>query len=206
MSEVTAIILAAGLSRRMGPRNKLLLPINGVPMIRHMVDTYRMVTDGPVWVVTGHDADAVTACLVNCDVRLVHNPNYADGQQTSVACGLRALTQADQILIGLGDQPALTQRDLRRLLNTHKAADSGRISIPLLDGQRGNPIIVPWRLRDRLLSDPKSPGCKSFTRTHPDDVQFHTLPSPGFYEDVDTPDAYAALGAAEREDTSSKPS
>ncbi|WP_415404645.1 nucleotidyltransferase family protein [Tateyamaria sp. SN3-11] len=202
MRDVIAIILAAGLSRRMGARNKLLLPINGVPMIRHMVTTYHAVTDGPVLVVTGHEANAIVACLDGCDIQVAHNPFYAEGQQTSVACGLRAVTQAKQILIGLGDQPALTSRDLQTLLDAHKAADPRRISIPLLDGQRGNPILVPGVLRDRLLADPRSPGCKTFTRANPDHVQFHALPAAGFYTDVDTPEAYDALSATKLEGTS----
>ncbi|WP_299298148.1 nucleotidyltransferase family protein [uncultured Tateyamaria sp.] len=195
MPDVAAIILAAGLSRRMGKRNKLLLPVGGVPMIRHVVSTYLAVVDGPVVVVTGHKADLVEASLDGCDVEIAHNATFADGQQTSVACGLRAVPQAGRILIGLGDQPTLTKRDLQDLLDAQKAAETSRISIPLLNEQRGNPILVPGTLRDRLLADPRSPGCKTFTRVHPEHVQFHALPSPGFYADIDTPDAYRALTA-----------
>lgn len=201
MRDITAIILAAGLSRRMGGRNKLLLHINGVPMIRHMVDTYRAVTDGPVLVVTGHEAETVAASLAGCDAQTVYNPAFADGQQTSVACGLRAAGGTEHILIGLGDQPRLTCGDLMDLLAAHKAADPARISIPMMDERRGNPIVVPAVLRDRLLADPRSPGCKTFTRTQPEHVQFHALPSPGFYADVDTPEAYDALAAPDLEET-----
>lgn len=201
MRDVTAIILAAGLSRRMGGRNKLLLPINGVPMIRHMVNTYRAVTDGPVLVVTGHEAETVAASLAGSEAQTVYNPAFSDGQQTSVACGLRAAKGAGQILIGLGDQPRLTHGDLKDLLAAHRAADPARISIPMMDEHRGNPIVVPAVLRDRLLADPRSPGCKTFTRTHPEHVQFHALPSPGFYADLDTPEAYDALTAHDLEET-----
>jgi len=199
MADVAVIILAAGLSRRMGARNKLLLPVGGVPMIRHMVATYSLVADGPVVVVTGHEADAIKASLDGCDIEIVHNADYAGGQQTSVACGLRAVPDADQILIGLGDQPTLTVSDLHSLLGAHKAADPGRISIPLLNEQRGNPILVPGSLRGRLLADPRSPGCKTFTRANPEHVQFQALASAAFYADVDTPDAYAALTAGTSE-------
>lgn len=63
MRDVTALILAAGLSQRIGDRNKLLLPVNGVPMIRHVVNVYRGVTGEPVVVVMGHEAEAVNAAL-----------------------------------------------------------------------------------------------------------------------------------------------
>ncbi|MEP1964926.1 nucleotidyltransferase family protein [Tateyamaria sp.] len=197
MRDICAIILAAGLSRRMGTRNKLLLPIDGVPMIRHVVDVYRATIDGPIIAVTGHEADAVESALAGSGVQTVFNPDYAQGQPTSVACGLRQAPNGRDILIGLGDQPLLTRDDLHTLRSAHNAADPARISIPMSDTQRGNPIAVPATLKARLLEDPRSPGCKKFTRENPDHVQFHALSAPGFYADVDTPEAYDQLSTHE---------
>lgn len=201
MGNVTTIILAAGLSRRMGARNKLLLPVSDVPMIRHMVGVYRAATCGRVIVVTGHQADKIEGALEGSGVETRLNPDFEQGQPTSVACGLRAANHSDDILIGLGDQPLLKVEDIQSLLAAHEAADRSRISIPALDQQRGNPILVPSNLRARLLADPRSPGCKKFTRTHPEHVQFHQLASPGFFTDVDTPEAYTALKAGALEET-----
>lgn len=195
MGEVCAIILAAGLSRRMGARNKLLLPIGGVPMIRHVVSVYQQVTDCVI-VVTGHESDAVEAALDDSGAKTVFNPDYAQGQPTSVARGLRAAPSAATLLMGLGDQPYLTRDDLQSLIEAHHGGDPNRISIPMHDTHRGNPIALPASLRGRLLADRKSPGCKSFTRAHPEHVQFHALAAPGFYTDVDTPEAYRALSDA----------
>lgn len=201
MTDVTTILLAAGLSRRMGAPNKLLLPIADTPMIRHMVDIYCTATGGRVIVVTGHQADQIETALKGSGADTVFNPDFDQGQPTSVACGLRAATDCETILIGLGDQPLLTPGDIRSLLAAHTAADTARISIPALGQQRGNPIVVPASLRAQLLADPKSPGCKSFTRSHPNHVQFHPLTAPGFYADVDTPQAYAAFTATTPEHT-----
>lgn len=201
MTDVTAIILAAGLSRRMGARNKLLLPVDGVPMIRHMVGIYTEVTQRSVVVVTGHAAQEVSAALKGSSAQIAFNPDYADGQQTSVACGLRAATGGSDVLIGLGDQPRLTPDDLRALLAGHTASDSTRISIPGNAERRGNPIVIPAALRPRLLADPKSPGCKTFTRKHSDLVQFHPLQAPGFFADIDTPEDYQIMLDATREET-----
>lgn len=63
MHETHTILLAAGLSRRMGAQNKLLLPIQGSPMVRHMAELYLRATSGPVTVVTGHDAPAILDAL-----------------------------------------------------------------------------------------------------------------------------------------------
>lgn len=200
MTRMTSIVLAAGLSRRMGAQNKLLLPIGGMPLIRHMVDVYRTATDGRVVVVTGYQAEKVEEALSGSGADLIFNADFEQGQPTSVACGLRAGGGADQTLIGLGDQPLLTANDLGSLLAAHASGDPVRISIPAKGDRRGNPIVVPALLRERLLADPRSPGCRRFTRAHPEHVQFHPLDSPGFYADLDTPEAYAAFCAGALED------
>lgn len=198
MNNLSTVILAAGLSRRMGTDNKLLLPVCGVPMICHMVDVYSAVTDGAVIVVTGHEAQRIEDAFEGRDVHTVFNPDYNLGQQTSVACGLKAAPEDHDLLIGLGDQPLLRERDLHALLDVHRA-QPGQISIPRHADQRGNPIVIPAALRAQLLADPRAPGCRSFTRQNPKQVQFHDLSAPGFYADIDTPEAYAAFDRGTQE-------
>jgi len=186
-----AIILAAGLSRRMGARNKLLLPINGKPMIRYVVETYLAVVDAQVYVVTGFEADKIEAVLAGLPIRFVHNADYEAGQPFSVRAGLLAAPDAQNFLIGLGDQPHLTAGDLRTLITAHMAADIQKISIPYNGSTRGNPIIVPAALCTQLLADQANPGCGKFTRASPELVQHVPVTQPGFFNDIDTPAAFA---------------
>lgn len=79
---VGAIILAAGLSRRMATRNKLLLPVDAageMPMIRHVVETYLAAVDGEVCVVKGFEAPRIATALVGLPLRVLHNPDYEKG-------------------------------------------------------------------------------------------------------------------------------
>lgn len=197
MIKTATILLAAGLSRRMGAHNKLLLPVGGIPMIRHMVNIYAAATSGPILVVTGHERNKIELALNGSIASTVFNPDFELGQPTSVACGLKNSPDADVVLMGLGDQPLLRPADLTALINSHNTGDAGRISIPQHGPNRGNPIVIPYRLRPRLLQDPRAPGCKKFTREHPEFVQFHDLPARGFYTDVDTPEAYDELSHLE---------
>ena len=190
MTETTAILLAAGQSTRMGAQNKLLLEINGVPMIRHIVEQYQSAIDGPVLVVLGHEEKLVKAALDGTGADTVFNADFAEGQFTSVATGLRNAVDAETVLIGLGDQPLLRHKDITALLTSHRVANPGKISIPVNEGARGNPLVVPRSLRARLLEDPKKPGCQKFTRTHPELVQELPLQSPGLFIDVDTPEDF----------------
>lgn len=191
MAEIGAILLAAGLSRRMGPQNKLLLPIAARPMILHVAQTYLSAIDGTLTVVVGHEANAVRAALSDLPLNMVENPDFADGQPTSVAAGLRHAPEADLLLIGLGDQPQLTPADIKGLIAAHKSADLTKISIPVQGDVRGNPILIPAWLRPRLLEDPDRPGCMHFIRKHPEHVQRLTLSAAGFFADIDTPEVYA---------------
>ncbi|MEX0337716.1 MAG: NTP transferase domain-containing protein, partial [Arenibacterium sp.] len=193
------ILLAAGISRRMGARNKLLLPVNGVAMVRHVAEMYLKAVDGPVIVVTGFEAARVEAVLTGTRLEFVHNEDFADGQPSSVATGLRRAPEADMLLIGLADQPLLRSDDLNTLITAHRAGDPGKITIPVWGDQRGNPIVVPHTLRPRLTENPDRPGCMRFTRDHREHVQQVALSAPGFYTDIDTPAEYDALNVARRE-------
>jgi molybdenum cofactor cytidylyltransferase len=188
-----AIILAAGLSRRMKVHNKLLLSINGKPMIRHVAEIYLAAVDGQVCVVTGFEADRIEASLVGLPIKYVYNADYEAGQPFSVRAGLINAPDAQYYLIGLGDQPQLTADDLRELIEAHLAADVQKISIPERDSTRGNPIVVPNALRPKLLVDKANPGCRSFTQKNPELVQNIPMSKPCFFNDVDTPAAFEAL-------------
>lgn len=193
MNDVAAILLAAGLSCRMGAQNKLLLPVAGKPMVRHLAEIYLSILTTPLTVVTGYQAGDVVAALSGLPVVFAHNDNFAEGQTGSVATGLEAAPDAALLLIALADQPHLTPDDLMQLVQWHRSNDPEKITVPKLGAHRGNPILVPGSLRPRLTEDPNCPGCMRFTRDNPDLVQFAPLTAHGFYADVDTPEEYATL-------------
>lgn len=193
MNRSAAIILAAGRSQRMGTINKLLIPIKGVPMIRRSVEAYLEVCDGEVRVVTGYQRVEVEAALHGLDIQFVFNPDFAQGQKTSVAAGLAAPASAQDTLIGLGDQPFLTATHLVWLLQQHRTNKSSKITVPVQNKIRGNPLIFPFDLRARLLADRHNPGCHKFTRENPDLVNLVATQTTAYFHDIDTPQEAAAL-------------
>lgn len=192
MAEVTAIVLAAGLSRRMGDDNKLLLPVGGEPMIVRTLRAYQDFCKDVV-VVAGFEAENLAACLRHHDLNLAHNPDYAKGQARSVATGLRAAQGAEHVMVGLGDQPALTRGHLDTLFQRHMDAGGRKITVPHNGTARGNPIVIPGDMIDKMLADKQNPGCGKFTRERPDLVHMTPLKDAAFFYDVDTPEDYAAL-------------
>lgn len=186
MYETAMIVLAAGLSRRMGDVNKLLIEINGIPMIRATVSACAQVCDAPVTVVTGHQAADIEAALDGLNVNFIHNPDFASGQAGSVVAGLKAVPDARTTLIVLGDQPLLDSAALERLLEAHRASDQTRITMPVNGVDRGNPLVIPLSLKPALLADKTNPGCRKFTRGNPDKVNPVELPDPAYFTDLDT--------------------
>ncbi len=193
---IAAILLAAGASRRMGGANKLLLPVAGEPMIRRLARTLLASLATSVTVVTGHEAERIEAALEGLAVRLIHNERHADGQMTSVRAGVIATGAADGCLVCLGDQPALSAAEIDHLIAAFAAAPPGRILVPLWQGLRGNPIILPASARAEVEAGGVNFGCRNLIARHPERVHTVEAQSAAVLADVDTPAAYAALLAA----------
>jgi len=186
MSDIAVIVLAAGLSRRMGAINKLLLFIGNDTLLCRVVSACAEVSDHPVTVVTGHQQAAVTFAMGDAPVNFVHNCQFEEGQMTSVDAGLRGAPRAETYLIALGDQPNIKSSNLRDLLAAHHAKADGRITVPVVGGIRGNPIVVPAAQRTLMLADPVNLGCRKLTRNRPERVHQFVTDDACFITDIDT--------------------
>jgi len=141
---IGGIVLAAGQSRRMEGQNKLVAEIDGVAMVRRCVMTLQDSGIKNVIVVTGYQQEKIEAALAGLDVQFVHNVDYVDGQGGSVSAGVAALTDDNgAALIALGDMPDISQALVKALIADHMALPNShsRISFPVHDGKRGNPVI-----------------------------------------------------------------
>nr|WP_210272780.1 molybdopterin-binding/glycosyltransferase family 2 protein [Chthonobacter rhizosphaerae] len=144
---VSAVVLAAGRSTRFGAGNKLLADVRGEPMVRHAVRAATGSAAGEVIVVTGHQAEAVEAALADMpDVRFVRNPDYAEGQSTSLKAALGAVSPASEAaVVLLGDMPLVDAPLVDRVIAAYRPAEGSLIVVPTHDGRRGNPVL--WSRR-----------------------------------------------------------
>jgi CTP:molybdopterin cytidylyltransferase MocA len=107
-----AVLLAAGLSRRMGARNKLLIEIHGEPMVRRVARLY-LAACAHVYAIVGYEAERVRDALKDLPVTVVENTRFAEGQAASVRVGLENLTgRYNAVVMALADQAALTADDI----------------------------------------------------------------------------------------------
>ena len=190
----SAVVLAAGTSSRMEGRHKMLLPVGDKPVIRHTVE--RILAAGPqeVVVVTGYRGRDVMATLADLPVTLQPNARYEEGQMTSAAIGVGALTMAtDAVMMCLGDMVLLEPGDYAELITAYLEKTDRSIVIPYCGEQRGNPILFASSYVHEVAMGERHIGCKKLANEYPEDVFRYDVAHDRFTTDMDTPDDYARV-------------
>ncbi|HYZ72390.1 MAG TPA: nucleotidyltransferase family protein [Chthoniobacterales bacterium] len=203
---VSTVVLAAGMSTRMG-RNKLLLSFRDKPLVVHAVETLLASKVDEIIVVLGHESEKVWEQLEayaggaskwaeKGRVRLIKNPDYRDGLSTSVRAGVQAVSpEAGAIMIYLADQPLLEPGDVNRIIAGFAAAkeENKTIVVPFFKGERGNPVILDATLRDSILGIVGDVGCKGVIKRYPEKVYAIEMENDHVVRDVDDVQAYERL-------------
>lgn len=197
---IGGVILAAGQSRRMGAQNKLLAEIDGVPIIRR---TAQAMLDGglnDLVIVTGHEHRLVAAALDDLPVTCIYNDDYQSGQASSVACGVRHHQNGSHaaVLIALGDMPLVRPELIAALLRDHSSLPDAtdRITLPVFDGRRGNPVIWGRGFFDELVALTGDAGGRIIFAENKNAVNSLGWPDDSIHLDIDTPEALAPLKKA----------
>jgi molybdenum cofactor cytidylyltransferase len=194
---IAALVLAAGQSRRMGTLNKLLIEIDGVPMVRRVVEMLRRSKAAPIVVVTGHEREKLAAVLAGLSVTLVDNSDYAQGLSTSLKAGIAALgAEVDGALVCLGDMPRVTAAEIDRLIGAFNPIEGRAIVVPTLDGKRGNPVLWSKQFFAEMQQVAGDVGARHLIGAYPELVAEVEMAGDGVLTDIDTPQALAKLAAS----------
>ena len=184
---ITGIILASGLSRRMG-KDKLLLPVDGIAIVERVMQAAAASLLDDIVVV--YQNPAVCTLAERYRIRPVHNPDSAQGQSASVKAGvLAALPQTQAYMFLTGDQPFITATTINRLIVAWRA-ETSLILVPVYKGKRGNPAIFPAACRLKLLALEADTGGRSVMDQVPDMVRCVSMPDADAGIDIDTPAEY----------------
>ena len=195
--QIASILLAAGMSTRMGG-NKLTMPFRGKPLVRHAAEAALAAAPSPVIVVTGHEARAVREALAGLPVRFVHNDRFADGLSTSLQAGLRAVpSKCDGALVLLGDMPAISPDLIDRVAQNFAQAHGKAIIVAkAADGGRGHPILWGRAFFAEIETLEGDQGARILMERHADAVLEVESGDESPLLDIDTPDALRpALGS-----------
>lgn len=193
--KIAAIVLAAGLSSRMGS-NKLLTEIDGKPLIRRMVEAALASSADSVLVVTGNSEAEIQNALSGLAVQFVNNPDFSNGLSASLKRGLSAIpADCAGALILLGDMPDVSAALLDRLIAAFDSAGNRAVCVAARHGKRGNPVLWAQRFFPEMMKLEGDVGARHLMSVHADLVCEVEAEDDGPLTDIDTPEALAAYRA-----------
>lgn len=191
MAEIAAVVLAAGVSRRMGVP-KLALPWGERTVISQVVGVVRQAGVSEIIVVTGGAEAAVHAALQGEVVQTIHNEHYRDGEMlSSVQTGLAVAMSgtAEAALIVLGDQPQIQADVVCQLLCCWWETRSA-IVIPSYQLRRGHPWLLARSLWQEARELPSGETLRDFLNTHRGKIAYQAVDNDSILQDLDTPEEY----------------
>jgi len=202
---ISAVVLAAGLSSRMG-ESKLLLPLGERTVIEQIV--FQLFKSGveEIVVITGHEGDSVADALEGLPVRIVHNFGYAQGGMlSSIKTGIQVVSlggssnkndagighsDCEAFLLCLGDQPSLQRGVVERLIETFSAHRDDEIIIPCHGDAKGHPILIPAAFWQRILALPVESSLRDVTLDKATPVRLVQIENDSILLNINTPEDY----------------
>lgn len=189
LHSTSAVVVAAGQSRRMGRANKLLLSFEGMPVIARVVATLCQSGLPQIFVVTGHEHEAIAAVLADHPVHLVYNPHFSEGMAASIRIGIRHAGAGQCYLLCLGDMPLIQATTYHEVAQA--CAHQSAIVQPTYQGRPGHPVAFGSTYYDALLTLSGDRGARSLLQAVASNVRQIAVSDPGIHLDVDTPEQFA---------------
>ena len=197
---ISAVILAAGESRRMGKQNKLLLPVAGEALLVKLIKSVCDSDVGQVIVVIGHEAEKIRRKLNNFPLSFVYNPNFSEGMTTSIKSGVKEVSpDCDGYMICLADMPFINTSEINKLIHAYaqnRIKEKRLIVIPVYQGHRGNPVLFSTEFREDILEHKIEYGCKGVIMKNFESVKEIEMDDDSMLLDVDTLEDYQRAAEA----------
>lgn len=186
---ISALILAAGQSKRMG-QPKMLLPWGEKTVLETVIATFKAGGMEDILVVTGGDRKRVEA-LVGKTAQTVFNQDYALNEMLgSIQAGLAGLKpEVKAVLIGLGDQPQVQESSVRSVLEEY-CRSGATLVVPSFEMRRGHPWIVGQQHWDEILQMRSPKTMRDFLNLHASEIHYVELNTSTILQDLDTPEDY----------------
>jgi molybdenum cofactor cytidylyltransferase len=191
---ISAIVIAAGESKRMG-RTKQLLPWNGKVLLQHVLDSLLTSEVDEVILVLGYEAEKILERVNTRKIQVVINLDYPQGMITSIRHGLAALGKGvEAFFIVLGDQPGIPSQIYNRLIREFRRVyPSKRIVLPTYQGEKGHPALFSIDFREEGAAIKGDVGFRQIIAAHPQDILHIEMGTDAVLNDVDTPEDYNTL-------------
>lgn len=198
---ISCIVLAAGMSRRMGAENKMLLPFRDSTIFETTLSNILKADIGKMVVIVGYESKKIknvlenTPLSISSKIHIVENSDYEKGMTTSIKAGIEA-NQDNHFMICLSDMPLITPDEYRFLAARFSAIlkqDEKAIVVPFFKGEKGNPVIFSAFYIHELLSLSDTEGGKTILQKYKNHVHNIEMPTDSVLRDADTPEDYLRL-------------
>lgn len=189
IKKISAIVLAAGQSKRMG-KAKQLLPFGEGTILETVINSLAESKVYEIILVLGYRGEEIRESLLYAPAKTVINPSYQEGMSSSIICGMNAVDEnADAVMIVLGDQPLIGTDVIDRLVKEYRGGDRG-IVVPLYKKRRGNPVIFDTKYKDKLSALHGDIGGREIVASDSEDVLEVNIESESVICDIDEEGEY----------------
>lgn len=194
---LSIIVLAAGLSRRMGVENKLLLPLGDKTIVETTIENILAANIGQVIVVVGHESQKLKTLLEKYPLSIIENPDYEQGMTTSIKAGIRAAQEnTEGYMICLSDMILIEPNEYQFLAKSFLEAlkiDEKAIIQPIFQEKRGNPVIFSTFYKNAILETTDTEGCRSVVQAYKNSVKLVEMTTNHILQDIDFREDYENL-------------
>ena len=187
---ISAILLAAGESKRMNGRNKLIEKVNGEPLIKHSVRNILESSIDELIIIVGHHSKIIKNLInKNKKIKFIFNSNYKSGIASSIKLGLKNLSEQTQgFFICLGDMPMINKEIYNKLIMHLK---NNEIVVPTFKNKQGNPILFSNLMKDKVMMVEGDNGAKKILELHKDKIFNVDIKDLKILKDFDTQDDFS---------------
>ena len=186
---ISAILLAAGQSKRMEGNNKLIEKIKEIPLIKHSVENILSSPIDELIIVLGHQKEIIERIIGNNKkIKFVINNNFNDGMASSIKIGLNHLSKNSvKFFVCLGDMPMINKNIYLQLI---KAKSNKEIIVPNYKGKQGNPVLFSTSMKNKIMNIKGDIGAKKILKTNKDKVFNLEIDDYGIIKDYNTIDSF----------------
>ena len=189
---ISAILLAAGQSKRMGNENKLTKKIQDVPLIKHSVKNILASSINELIIVLGHQKEIIEKLIdKNEKIKFVFNKNFENGMASSIKVGLNNLSEkTETFFICLGDMPIIGHDIYNQLI---KSKGNKEIIVPTYKGQQGNPVLFNKSMKEKIMSITGDTGAKQILELNKDKILNLEINDQSITKGFNTQDDFSSL-------------
>ena len=166
---ISAILLAAGQSKRMNGENKLAKEIQGIPLIKLSVKNILASSINELIIVLGHQREIIEKLIdKNEKIKFIFNKDFESGMASSIKTGLDNLSEkTEAFFICLGDMPMVNNNIYNQLI---KSKDNKEIIVPTYKEQQGNPVLFNKSMKEKIIDISGDIGAKKILELNKDKI------------------------------------